>query len=95
VSQEWSKKKTSGEYLVVGGVCNFLGSVSLQLKFEVTDGPVLQLSFMWQAKENNAQGVRAGRPKRHEEKRGPLLNFGSPFYMLFLLPPEPALCKLG
>ena len=25
------------------GVCNFLGSVSLQQKFEVTDTPVLQL----------------------------------------------------
>ena len=28
----------------VGGVSNFLGSVSLQQKFEVTDGPVLQPS---------------------------------------------------
>ena len=27
----------------VGGVCNFLGSVSSQQKFEVTDGPLLQL----------------------------------------------------
>ena len=27
----------------VRGVCNFLGSVSSQQKFEVTDGPVLQL----------------------------------------------------
>ena len=31
---------------VVGGVCNFLGSVLPQQKFEVTDGPVLQLSFI-------------------------------------------------
>ena len=30
----------------VGGVCNFLGSVSLQQKFEWMDGPVLQLSFI-------------------------------------------------
>ena len=29
----------------VGGVCNFLGSVLLQQKFEATDGPVLQLCF--------------------------------------------------
>ena len=28
----------------VGGVCNFLGSVSLQQKFEWMDGPVLQPS---------------------------------------------------
>ena len=29
----------------VGAVCNFLSSVSLQQKFEATDGPVLQLSL--------------------------------------------------
>ena len=28
--------------IYVRGVCNFLGSVSLQQKFEATDGPVLQ-----------------------------------------------------
>ena len=32
------------------------------------------------------QGVRVGRPKRQLEKRGPQLNFGSSFYILFLLP---------
>ena len=41
------------------------------------------------------QGVRVGRPKRHEEKRGPWLNFGSCFYMIFSSLSEPALCKLG
>ena len=39
-------------HALVRGVCNFLGSVSLQQKFEATEGPVLQLSFIWQAKEN-------------------------------------------
>ena len=29
--------------IYVRGVCNFLGSISLQQTFEVTDGPVLQL----------------------------------------------------
>ena len=29
--------------MCVGEVCNFLGSLSLQQKFEATDGPVLQL----------------------------------------------------
>ena len=29
------------------------------------------------------QGVRAGRPKRHKEKRGQKPNFGSSFYMFF------------
>ena len=32
--------------LLLRGVCNFLGSVLPQQKFEVTDGPVLQLSFI-------------------------------------------------
>ena len=35
-------------------VGNFLGSVSPQQKFEVTDRSVLQLSFIWQAKENTS-----------------------------------------
>ena len=50
----------------VGGVCNFHGSVLPQQKFGVMDTPVLQLgvtarlqlSFIWQAKEN--------RSSRHE-----------------------------
>ena len=38
--------------IYIGRVCNFLGSVWTQQKFEAMDGPVLQLSFVWQAKEN-------------------------------------------
>ena len=34
---------SSLHFIDVGGVSNFLGSVSSQQKFEVTDGPVLQL----------------------------------------------------
>ena len=45
--------------IYVRGVCNFLGSVSLQQKFEATDGPVLQLSFIWQAKKIHPRGVKA------------------------------------
>ena len=37
-----------------GGCCNFLGSVLPQQKFEMTDGSVLQLSFIWQVKENTS-----------------------------------------
>jgi len=32
-------------HAIVGGMCNLLGSVWLQQKFEATDGPVLQLSY--------------------------------------------------
>ena len=34
----------------------------------------------------NLEGMRACWPKRPEEKRGPQPNFGSSFYMFFLLP---------
>ena len=42
----------------VGGVCNFPASVSLQQKFEATDGPVFQLSCIWQAKEKTRREAR-------------------------------------
>ena len=62
-------------------------------EFEAMDRPVLQLTFIWQAKENTssrheAWGMRAGRPKRREEKRSPQLNFGSSFYVFFSPPPR-------
>ena len=68
-------------------VCDFLNSVSLQQKFEVTDRPVLQLSFICKQRKICPWGVRVGQPKRQEEKRSPKLNFGSSFYMFFFLLP--------
>ena len=65
----------------VRGVCNFLGSVSPQQKFEVTYGLVLQFSFIWQAKENPTLRHDGWPPKRQEEKRIQRLNFGSSFYI--------------
>ena len=57
--------------------------------------PVLQLSFIWQAKENTSSR-HEGRPTqktlREESQR---LNFGSTFYGFFSSSPEPALGKLG
>ena len=35
----------------VEGVYNYFDSVLPQQKFEATDGPVLQLIFIWQAKD--------------------------------------------
>ena len=46
--------------IFVRGVCNFLASVSPQQKFEATDGRVLQLSFIWQAKENTSWRLEGG-----------------------------------
>ena len=57
-------------------VCNFLGSVSSQQKFEATDGPVLQphvisldgpvlqLRFIQKEKENISLWHEVGQPKR-------------------------------
>ena len=69
----------------VGGVCNFPGSVSSQQKIEGADGPVLQLSFIWQANENTSL-KHEGKPtqKTGREKR-PRLKFGSSFLVFFLL----------
>ena len=44
----------------VRGIRDFLGSVSLQQKFESMDGSVLQLSFIWKAKENTSSRREGG-----------------------------------
>ena len=76
---------------MLGGVCNFLGSVSLQQKFEVMDGPVLQprvissdrpvlqLSFIGKQKKIHPRGMREGRPKDRREEKLP-----AQFWLLFL-----------
>ena len=69
----------------VMGVCNFLGSVLLQQKFEATDGPVLQLSFIWQVKENTSLRCEGRLTQRLEKKRDQRPNFGSFYCMFFLL----------
>ena len=71
-------------------MCNFLGSVLPQQKFEAMDGSVLQLGvtthFLFdKQRKMHPQGERAGRPKRLEENISQLFNFGSSFYMFFLL----------
>ena len=83
-------------------MCNFLGSVSLQHKFEmacqcygsvtaqfkwwISVTALLQLSFIWHAKENISSRGEGG-PKEREG-----LDFGSSF-SVFSPSPEPALCK--
>ena len=80
-----------------GGVCNFLGSVLQQQKFEVMDRPcyssVSQFSFIWQAKENTPSRCEGGlTQKTQREAPGSIL---APLFICFFYPPEPALCKLG
>ena len=94
---------TMWSFISVGGVCNFLGSVSLQQKFEamdrpvlqLSDRPVLQLSFIQKIKENKClrqEGMLTQKTKR--EARPP-----TQLWLLFLYVfsplPGPALCKLG
>ena len=59
-------------FLIVRGVCNFLGSVLPQQKFEAVDGPVLPLRvtahFYLQAKENTFSR-REDRPPTQKTQR--------------------------
>ena len=78
-------------YIYIGGVGNFLSSVSLQQKFEVMDGPVLQLcvtvQFYLESKGKYIlETWGQADPKDAKKKRIPQPNFGSSFYMFFLLP---------
>ena len=81
-------------YITVGRVCNFLSSVLLQQKFEATDRPVLQLSFICKQRKVHPRGARLGRSKRRREERPP-----AQFWLLFLYVLSPpsgrALCKLS
>ena len=71
----------------VGGVCSFLSSVAAKIW---SGRPVLQLSFIWQAKENTSSRYEGGPTQK---------NHRAQFWVLFLnvvSPPlECALCKLG
>ena len=108
-------------YKCFGGVCNFLGSVSSQQKFEAMDGPVLQprvvsqmdqcycsvvaqfkcwasvtawlqVSFIWQAKENASLRHEGGPTQKTLGEEKNLLHpclILTPFYVfvfVFLLP---------
>ena len=71
--------------IYVRGVCNFLGSVSPQQKFEAMGRPVLQLSFIWQAKENTSSGRESGlTQKTRREAPGLIL---APLFKCFFSPP--------
>ena len=89
-------------------VCNFLGSVSSQQKFEVTDGAAVQppngsvlqlhatVQFYLESKGKYIlEAWRPADPKDQERREAPPPNFGSSFYMFFSPTPGPALCKLA
>ena len=75
-------------------VSNFLCSVSLQQKFEIADecdSSVTAHIFIWQTKDSTLLTCDGG-PTTKERHQSSWLPF---FYKFCLLPPEPALCKLG
>ena len=62
------------------GISHFLGSVSPPQTFEVMDGPVLQLSFIWQAKENTSLRHEGGPTQKKWREE----NLEAQFWLLFL-----------
>ena len=76
----------------VGGLCDFLGSVSLQQKFEVTDGPELQLSYssvLFGKQRKNTSSRHEGGPTKKKEREEIGSIFGSSLYIyFFFLPPS-------
>ena len=79
-------------YYIVRGKCSFLGSVSLQQKFEMTD-PVLPLCYssvlFGKQRKIHTRGMRVVDPKEERAQSWLLFLHG------FSPPREPALCKLG
>ena len=71
-----------------GGVCNFLGSVSPSKTLKQWMDQYyssLQLSFIWQAKENISLRHEGKPTQETQRKEEPSLNFGFSFYVFFLL----------
>ena len=76
---------SSTVYYLLSGECvtsPVLTCHSKNLKWQMDRcySSVLQLSFIWQAKENTSRGVRADQPKRREEKPTPPLNLALFFF---------------
>ena len=90
----------------VWGVCNFLGSVSLQQKFEATDqcyslwmdqwySSMLQLHFIWKVKEITSSWCEGMPTQKTQREERPPTQFCLLFLYVFSPPPGPALCKLS
>ena len=81
--------------IYVQGVCNFLGSVSPQQKFEAMDGPVLHHSFICQTKENISLRCEGRLTQKTQREERPEAQFWLLFLYAFSPPPESALCELS
>ena len=79
--------------IYVRGVFNFPSFVSLQQKFEAMDWLILQLSFIWQAKENTSSRDEGWlTPKWRDKARSSGL---APLFTSFFSSPWACPCKLG
>ena len=89
----WCESILSRIFWYVGGVCNFLGSVSLQQRFEMGDQcySSVKAQFYLASKGSIPSRCDGGQPQR----RGLNPSWLPPFIYLSSLPFEPALCKLG
>ena len=85
----WARLNLSHTIRDVWGVCNFLGSVSWQQKFEAMDRPVLQLSvtapfyLATKKKKKKKYILEVWGRANPKEKRSQRLNFGSSFPCFF------------
>ena len=58
----------------------------IALRWTSVTAPCYSSVLFRKQRKTHPRGMRACQPKRRTEKRGPRPNFGSSFYMLFLLP---------
>ena len=85
--------------IYVKGVCNFLGSVSPQQKFEATNGSVLLpcvvAQFYIESKGKYILEAWGQVDPKDSERRETPSSILAPLFICFSPPPEPAVCKLG
>jgi len=92
----WARLNLGSGTIYVRGVCNFLGSVSLQLLSLWSDGWTSVIAQLyWQAKENTSSREEDGLTQTTQRKEKPPAQFWPILLYAFSPPPEPALCKLG
>ena len=70
-------------------------SVTVQIKWQTHVTAWLQLSFIWQAKENTSLRHEGGLTQKTRREERPPGQFWLLFLYVFSPSPEPALCKLG
>ena len=96
ISSVLSRSSRTLEWPVLEPHVNFLGhSKNLKWQMDLCYSSVLQSVLFGKQMKIHPWGVKAGWPKRSEEKRSPQLNFGSSFMCFFLLALSLTLCKLG